>query len=153
MIIISINIVETAFISGVIPNLTIEYILTGKVTLFGPDVKNVTTKSSSDNVNASKKEAIIAGLRKGKTISLITWKLLAPKSIPASSISLFRIESLDLIMIAMIGNMNDTWAIIIVDKDKGHISKLGQFIKLKNANIDTPMHISGIIIGKSRAKS
>jgi hypothetical protein len=72
MIIISINIVETAFISGVIPNLTIEYILTGKVTLFGPDVKNVTTKSSSDNVNANKKEAIIAGLRKGKTISLIT---------------------------------------------------------------------------------
>tara|TARA_A100001015_G_scaffold317492_1_gene434605 strand:- start:300 stop:518 length:219 start_codon:yes stop_codon:yes gene_type:complete len=71
MIIMSNNNVETAFISGVIPNLTIEYIFTGNVTLFGPEVKKVTTKSSSDNVNANKKDAIIAGFRNGIIINFI----------------------------------------------------------------------------------
>ena len=69
------------------------------------------------------------------------------------SFSLFRIESRDLIIIATNGNMNETWAIIILDKDKGQIWKLGQLIKLKNTNIETPRHISGITIGKIRAKS
>ena len=147
------NNVETAFISGVIPNLTIEYIFTGNVTLFGTEVKKVTTKSSSDNVNANKKDAIIAGFRNGIIINFIIWKFVAPKSVPDSNISLFRIESRDLIIIATNGNMNETWAIIILDKDKGQIWKLGQLIKLKNTNIETPRHISGITIGKIRAKS
>ena len=70
---ISINIrrVDTALISGVIPNLTIEYIFTGNVTLLGPDVKKVTTKSSKESVNANKNDAMIAGLIKGKMINLI----------------------------------------------------------------------------------
>ncbi len=152
---ISINIrrVDTALISGVIPNLTIEYIFTGNVTLLGPDVKKVTTKSSKESVNANKKDAIIAGLIKGKMINLIICILFAPRSRPASRVSVFKIASLDLIIIAMNGNVKDTWAIIMFDRVRGQISKLGQLIKLKKTSIEIPIQISGMIIGNRSARS
>ncbi len=62
--------VEAAFTSGVIENLTIEYILIGSVIVSGPDVKNVITKSSSDRVKASKPPAIRLGFKCGSQISL-----------------------------------------------------------------------------------
>lgn len=57
-----IKIVESAFIVGVIPNLSIEYICIGKVSEFVPVTKLVITKSSNDNVNDIKNADIIPGI-------------------------------------------------------------------------------------------
>ena len=52
-----------AFTSGVTENLIIEYILTGNVTVSGPDVKNVITKSSNDKVKANNPPAMKLGFK------------------------------------------------------------------------------------------
>jgi len=53
--------VDAALISGVIENRTIEYIFTGNVTVFGPDVKTVIQKSSSESVKVNSAAAISPG--------------------------------------------------------------------------------------------
>ena len=56
--VITISTVEAALTSGVTENRIMENILTGKVMLFGPAVKKVITKSSSDSVKAINAPAI-----------------------------------------------------------------------------------------------
>ena len=55
------KIVETAFISGVTPSLTIEYIFIGRVVEPGPEVKLAITRSSSDRVKDKSQPEITAG--------------------------------------------------------------------------------------------
>jgi len=57
----NISTVDAALISGVTEKRTIEYIFTGNVTVFGPEVKKVTIKSSNDKVNESNAPAIKPG--------------------------------------------------------------------------------------------
>ena len=78
------NIVETAFISGVTPSLTIEYIFIGRVVDPGPDVKLAMTKSSSDKVKDSNQPAITAGRIIGRVININVLKGVHPKSSAAS---------------------------------------------------------------------
>lgn len=63
------KIVETAFISGVTPSLTIEYIFIGSVVAPGPEVKLAMTKSSRDRVNDNNHPETTAGIIIGRVIS------------------------------------------------------------------------------------
>src|SRR6266852_6345538 len=57
--------VATALTTGEMPNRSIEKILSGSVVEFAPDTKKVSTKSSNENVNASRPPARMAGYRSG----------------------------------------------------------------------------------------
>jgi hypothetical protein len=63
------RIVETAFISGVTPSLTIEYIFIGSVVDLGPAAKLAMTKSSRDRVNDNSHPETTAGTIIGRVIS------------------------------------------------------------------------------------
>ncbi len=63
------KIVETAFISGVTPSLTIEYIFIGSVVEPGPEAKLAITKSSRDRVNDNSHPETTAGIIIGRVIS------------------------------------------------------------------------------------
>ena len=76
---------ESALISGVIPVRIIENTLRGKVVAPGPVVKNVTTKSSNDRVNAIKPAPNNAGRSKGNVTCTKACHGVAPKSRAAFS--------------------------------------------------------------------
>ena len=78
------KIVETAFISGVTPSLTIEYIFIGSVVEPGPEVKLAITRSSRDNVKDNSQPEITAGRIIGRVISINVRKGVHPKSSAAS---------------------------------------------------------------------
>ena len=61
-------IVEMAFISGVTPNLIIEYTFKGNVVDPTPEVKKAIIKSSQEIVNAKSAPAITPGIIKGRVI-------------------------------------------------------------------------------------
>ena len=63
-------IVDSAYISGLIPFLTSLYIFVDSVSIPGPFVKWVITKSSSDIVNASRNPEKIPGMISGRTTFL-----------------------------------------------------------------------------------
>ena len=63
-------IVDSAYISGLIPFLTSLYIFVDSVSIPGPFVKWVITKSSSDIVNASRNPEKIPGMISGRNILL-----------------------------------------------------------------------------------
>ena len=74
--------VDKAFISGVTPNLIIEYINIGRVVELdpAPEVKNAIINSSTDKVEANKQPANTPGNIKGKVILKKVVIFLAPKS-------------------------------------------------------------------------
>lgn len=72
--------VDIAFITGDMPNLTIENICNGSVVEPGPATKNVITKSSMDSVNAIKNAATIPGKATGIITFLNVVNLAAPRS-------------------------------------------------------------------------
>ena len=78
------RIVETAFISGVTPSRTIEYIFIGRVVDPGPDVKLAITRSSSDRVKDKSQPEITAGRIIGSVISINVLNGVQPKSSAAS---------------------------------------------------------------------
>ena len=78
------NIVETAFISGVTPSLTIEYIFIGRVVDPGPEVKLAITRSSSDRVKDKSQPEITAGRIIGSVIRINVLNGVHPKSSAAS---------------------------------------------------------------------
>ena len=78
------NIVETAFISGVTPSLTIEYIFIGRVVDPGPEVKLAITRSSSDKVKDKSQPEITAGRIIGSVIRINVLNGVHPKSSAAS---------------------------------------------------------------------
>ena len=78
------KIVETAFISGVTPSLTIEYIFIGRVVDPGPEVKLAITRSSSDRVKDKSHPEITAGRIIGSVIRINVLNGVHPKSSAAS---------------------------------------------------------------------
>ena len=78
------KIVETAFISGVTPSLTIEYIFIGRVVDPGPEVKLAITRSSSDRVKDKSQPEITAGRIIGSVIKINVLNGVHPKSSAAS---------------------------------------------------------------------
>ena len=78
------KIVETAFISGVTPSLTIEYIFIGRVVDPGPEVKLAITRSSSDRVKDKSQPETTAGRIIGRVISINVRNGVQPKSSAAS---------------------------------------------------------------------
>ena len=78
------KIVETAFISGVTPSLTIEYIFIGRVVDPGPEVKLAITRSSSDRVKDKSQPEITAGRIIGSVIRVNVLNGVPPKSSAAS---------------------------------------------------------------------
>src|SRR5690606_24780392 len=87
MIVITTSTVDAALATGVTEKRTIEYTLTGKVTVSGPEVKKVMTKSSSDRVNASSAPATTPGRMYGRITLRNVCHSLAPRSRDASSSS------------------------------------------------------------------
>ena len=77
-------IVDSAYISGLIPFLTSLYIFVDSVSIPGPFVKWVITKSSSDIVNASRNPEKIPGMISGRTTFLNAEEGDAPRSSAAS---------------------------------------------------------------------
>ncbi|EPS49266.1 hypothetical protein CFSAN002369_12555 [Clostridium botulinum CFSAN002369] len=71
---------DSAFISGVTPNLTIENILSGKVLLSGPAAKKLIITSSKDSVKASSAPDIIPGDITGSVTFVKVCQGVAPKS-------------------------------------------------------------------------
>ena len=78
------KIVETAFISGVTPSLTIEYIFIGRVVDPGPEVKLAITRSSCDRVKDKSQPEITAGRIIGSVIRVNVLNGMHPKSSAAS---------------------------------------------------------------------
>lgn len=72
--------VDIAFITGEMPNLTMENICNGNVVEPGPATKKVMTKSSIDKVNAIKNAATTPGKAIGIMTFLKVVNLAAPKS-------------------------------------------------------------------------
>ena len=94
-----INIVEKAFIAGVIPILTFEKMRIGRVVAPGPDKKLAITRSSKDRekakTQAASKDLLIIGI----VIIVKTRKGVAPKLIAACSIDGSKLIILDLTVI------------------------------------------------------
>ena len=78
------KIVETAFISGVTPSRTIEYIFIGRVVDPGPEVKLAITRSSSDRVKDKSQPEITAGRIIGSVIRINVLSGVHPRSSAAS---------------------------------------------------------------------
>lgn len=72
--------VDIAFITGEMPNRTIEKICSGSVVEPGPATKNVMTKSSIDNVKAIKNAATIPGIAAGIITFFKAINFVAPRS-------------------------------------------------------------------------
>src|ERR1700694_196189 len=77
--------VATALTTGETPNRSMEKILSGSVVEDGPDTKNVSTKSSNENVNARRPPARMAGYRRGIVMRRRVTSGVAPRSAAASS--------------------------------------------------------------------
>lgn len=72
--------VDIAFITGEIPNLTMENICSGSVVEPGPATKKVITKSSIDKVKAMKNAAIMPGIATGIITFFNAINFVAPRS-------------------------------------------------------------------------
>ena len=107
--------VDSALISGVTPNLIIEYINIGKVVEDepAPDVKNAIINSSKDRVKDNKEPAITPGKIVGRVILTNVIICFPPKSYDAS-ITLWS-KYLNLVLTTAQTNavLKTTWLIII----------------------------------------
>ena len=147
------RIVDAAFTSGVTENRTIEYTFTGKVTVSGPEVKKVMTKSSSERVNARSAPATSPGSIHGTSTSRNACHSDAPRSRAASSSSRLKFASRARTTTATKGKLNEMWAMVIAPRLRGHGRPVGHPIRAKNASIATPMQISGMTMGSAIAAS
>src|SRR5688572_26225955 len=144
------RIVEAALTSGVTEKRSIEYTFTGNVTVSGPAVKKVMTKSSSDKVKARSAPAIRPGCMCGTSTSQNVRHSLAPRSLAASSSSRLNEERRARTTVATNGNAKEVWAMIMAPRLSGQGSPIGQgTTRAKNTSMATPMQISGTTIGSA----